>query len=618
MSEPLKQPPSIKAFPNDNVKRVVWWYGAVYKNASALSTTPLVDVALREIINFENNELGGATVVKIGLPQLDIVRLGTIWVGQHNTGTKWDNYNGTKTEPIKFEFDCSSPMIESINILDSKPDTDTPEQKNYTIPAYKYNLQSIDKETRYPFFNSKITKLLSVDNCTVLIPALELLTSTYTPKGQDIRCDLFSHSIDEALALHLDLEQSTGNVDGTYNITLKKDRHDTNIAFLAYLRCNHVSRSRASKIWSCLATKKTYPNGVLYYDHYPEIFPYHPKKLKLECDGLRLNDQTFLVFRINKYSIPDEHLIYPTTKEKGRSKGNIPQGDDLYVPPEYTVDADLPVTSEVDPGNNTGVAYITSEVTSSSNQSIIRQHAPGTDFENNANIQSLKPNTSTQLSSGDKNSSIDCKNTAKLKQYELEKKQSDREHIIQSEVIDLVRNALAELVGIRNSSIQSIKYLDENTEQYNDFKLASFPEGLFRKNATWSASNYESFVNKEGQKRYKFTPRKFLLAKITLKNATSAYLLEIDRKSSKTGFSGLIFNVPLSILSSYQLYVLLKTISKNKGTFRKRDGGKLIDIKLPVSSYHIYDHSLIENSMAKKMAKVIKIAEEKGVFLARH
>jgi hypothetical protein len=619
MSEQLKQGTPIEDFPNDNVRRVVWWYGAVYKNNSASSKTPLIGVALREIINYESNELGEAVIVKIGLPQLDIVRLGTVWVGQHNTGMKWDNYNGTKTESLRLEFDCSSSMVESINFLDSKPSSDTSKQKNYTIPAYKYNLWPIDKDSRYPFFNSKITKLLSVNNITVLIPALELLTSTYAPKGQDIRRDLFSHSIDEVLARHINLEQSAGNIDETYNITLKKNKHDTNIAFLAYLLCNHVSRSRASKIWSCLTTKRTNSNGVPYYDYYPEIFPYHPNKLKLQCDGLRLNDHTFLVFRINKYSIPDEHLIYSTTIEKGRSKGNIPKGDDLYVPTEHTVTADLPITSEVDPGNNAGVAYITSEVELDFNQSIIRQSVPGTDFENNANIHTLKPDAVTHLSSGEGNSTIDSKNIAALKQSEQKTSQSVQEHIDQSQIISLVHDALINLKSSSRSKLQSIKYIDENADIFNDFVLAIFPTTLFGKKDInkWPAFTFKPKpdLNKLGKKQYTIVPRKLLIAKLILNDAKTAYLLEIERKPSDGGFCGLIFNPDEQELSKGWLAAFLEKIALHKGTLRKRASGKFIDIPLPVQGYYIYDHYLAGDSMINLIARTIRKAEQKGVFL---
>lgn len=602
----------IEDFPDDDIERVIWWYGAAFINPSHTSTIPLVEVALRPIIS--NDTLGEAIVVKIGLPQLNNVRIGSIWKGQSCTGRKRPGY-----EKKCFEFEFEASTIESINFK-AKKTRSLPGKPHYFIPPYKYDLNSIPNEKGYPyhFENSKITKLISTNNVAVLIPALELFTSTYTPRNQEIRSDLFLLPVPDVLSQHINVGKSHVETDGKYTIFPKKGLHKSNSVFLAYLHCNPVTKERVHNLWTSLSVEKRALTGERYKDRYPIVLPYHPNSLKFNADGIWIDKDTFLVFRINKSSLPPEYEINLVSEENAAQTSYNENEDEIHVSPQHTVTASLPVTHEIDPETNAGVAYIKSEVDFFDEGPVINTITITSDSENNAIRNFLTPNTATQLSSGQESNSIDSKNVAKLKQSELEKKQSDREHIVQSEVIDLVRDALTELIEIGNSSIQSIKYLDENTEQYNGFKLASFPKSLFRKNATWSASNYESFVNKEGQKQYKFTPRKFLLAKITLKNATSAYLLDIDRKSSKTGFSGLIFNVPLSTLSSYQLYDLLKTISKNKGTFRKRDSGKLIDIKLPVASYYIYDHSLIENSMAKKMAKVIKIAEEKGTFLASH
>ncbi|MGZ3797825.1 MAG: hypothetical protein ACXVB1_15750 [Pseudobdellovibrionaceae bacterium] len=608
MSNNHNQTIVIDAFPDDDVERVVWWYGAAFINISHASTIPLIEVALRPIIS--NDGLGAAIVVKVGLPQLNNVRIGSIWKGQSCTRINRHGY-----EKECFEFKLETSTIESINFKTKKPDS-LPDKPHYFIPPYKYDLHSIPKEKGYPyhFENSKITKLISTNNVTVLILALELFTSTYTPRNQEIRSDLFLLPVPDVLPRHINLEKSHVDADGKYTIFLKKGLHKSNSVFLAYLQCNPISQERVRKLWTSLSVEKRVSIGENHKDRYPIVHPYHPNSFKFNADGIWLNKDTFLVFRINKSSLPAEYEINLVSEGNGDHTKNNENQDEIYVSPQHTVAANLPITHEIDPETNAGIAYIKSEVEFFDDGPLINTTTITSDSENNAIRNFLTPNAATHLSSGQESNSLDSKNVAKLKQSEIEKEHSDREHIDQSQVINLVHDALAELIEIENSSIQSIKYLDENAEQYDDFKLASFPRSLFRKNATWPASNYELFVNKEGEKQYKFTPRKFLLAKITLKNATSVYLLEIDRNSSKTGFSGLIFNVPLSTLSSRQLYDLLKTISENKGTFRKRESGKLIDIKLPVSSYHIYDHSLIENSMTKKMAKVVKIAEEKGVF----
>lgn len=608
MSNNPNQTVVIDDFPDDDIERVIWWYGAAFINLSHTSTIPLVEVALRPIIS--NDTLGESIVVKIGLPQLNNVRIGSIWKGRFCTRK---NRHGYKKECFEFEFETSA--IESINFKTRKPDSPS-EKPHYFIPPYKYDLHSIPNENDYPyhFGNSKITKLISKNNVTVLIPALELFTSTYTPRNQEIRSDLFLLPVPDVLSRHINLEKSHAETDGKYTIFPKTGLHKSNSVFLAYLQCNPVTKERVHKLWTSLSVEKRAPTGEKHKDRYPIVLPYHPNSLKFNADGIWLNKDTFLVFRINKFSLPAEYEINLISEENCDHTSFNENRDEIYVPPQHAVAANLPITHQIDPETNAGVAYIKSEVDFFDEGPVINTTTITSDSENNAIRNFLTPNTATHLSSGQESSLIDSQNVAKLKQSELEKEQSDREHVDQTQVIDLVRDALAELVEIGNSSIQSIKYLDENTEQYSDFKLASFPEALYRKNATWPG-NYK-FMNKDGKKKLQFMPRKFLLAKITLKNATSAYLLEIDRKSSESGFYGLIFNVPASSLSKIQLYGLLETISKNKGTFRKRDSGALIDIKLPVSIYHIYDHrSFTEQPLiVKKMDEVIKIAQEKGIF----
>jgi hypothetical protein len=586
----------IEDFPDDDIERVIWWYGAAFINPSHTSTIPLVEVALRPIIS--NDALGEAIVVKVGLPQLNNVRIGSIWKGQSYTGRKWPGY-----EKKCFEFEFETSTIESINFK-AKKTSSLPGKPHYFIPPYKYDLNSIPNEKGYPyhFENSKITKLISTNNVAVLIPALELFTSTYTPRNQEIRSDLFLLPVPDVLSRHINVGKSHIETYGKYTIFPKKRLHKSNSVFLAYLHCNPVTKERVHNLWTSLSVEKKTLTGERYKDRYPIVLPYHPNSFKFNADGIWIDKDTFLVFRINKSSLPPEYEINLVSEENNDQTSYNENGDEIHVSPQHKVAANLPITHNIDPEKNAGVAYIKSEVDFFDEGPVINTTTITSDSENNAIRNFLTPNTATHLSSGQESNSIDSQNVAKLKQSELENKfkneQSAKEQIDQTQIIDLVRDALTELIKIEDSSIQSIKYLNENTDQCADFKLASFPKSLFRKNATWPGK------------------REFLLAQITLENATSAFLLEIDRKSSESGFCGLIFNIPTSSLSKDQLYTLLEKISENKGIFRKRGGGTLVDIKLPVSSYHIYDHrSFTELPLTvKRLNEEIKIAEEKGVF----
>ena len=546
------------------------------------------------------------SILKIGVPQLDIARIGSIWKGRRYTGKNWDQY-AVPIEKQLFEFNFSTSIIESIDFF-SKNSQDS---FSYYIPYHKYNLQSIPNDNDYKvhFRNSKITRLTSSNDDVVLIPALELLTSAYTPKGQDIRLDLLSYPVNEVLRRHINLEKSKGVEGETYKIFLEKERHSSNSIFLAYLFCNVESQRRVSKLWASLAIGT---NGGA---KFPEVFPYHPSNLKVSVEGIRLSDNCFLVFRINKISLPTENKI-----EVDREKMNMINDDKLNNPSMYrsstVVDSDLPVTSEVDPSTNAGVAYITSDVNFFPEQPSVSIIEVSADYENNTISQRIRPDMPTALSSGQKNSSIESKNTAELQQSEIETKEPEEIPIESAQNIYLIQQVLRDLISDVSSPVSSVNYIDENVNLLDTLTLAIFPKDLFNTQgiSKWSAIYTESWKDKEGKIRYTFTPRKLLIVKITLVNGEYAYLLEIEKKSSEKGFSGLIFNVSDAELSKENLFKLLEEIAKNKGKFRRRGHGNLIDIELSTKDQYIYDHSPIQNSMLKKMNKVIQSAVENSVF----
>jgi len=118
---PSKITYSINSFPDDNKERIIWWYGAVSFSSSPDSTTPEVEVTLK-IINRKklgkNRQLSEkASIHKIALAQLDLVRIGSIWKGRKQTGDVWDNFE-THTFEFKFQKDQN---IECIDCFDKVP-----------------------------------------------------------------------------------------------------------------------------------------------------------------------------------------------------------------------------------------------------------------------------------------------------------------------------------------------------------------------------------------------------------------------------------------------------------------------------------------------------------------
>ena len=604
MRKNLLSPYCIKEFPNDSVKRVVWLYGAVSRNSSA-STQSLVDIALRAIKT--GGELGQAIVLKIAVAQLDIVRLGSIWQGRYSTDKNWSNYKNEH-----FKFDLMNTTVESVNY--SSPNLN--DTRYNRLLLHKYPMSVPDKNGYWHrFTHSQLTKLRFINAITVLIPALEMLTSTYTPKHQKIRSDLLSRSIDDVLLKQIYLDKSMGNRKGVYHLSLQEMKHKSNIIFIAYLLCNSVTKARVSKIWGSIATDlRQYSGETDLYKH-PIVLPYHPNSLKIDVEGVWLDRSSFFVLRIMKVSLPVEHEINVQIDENVNLVSTNPEIDQdiIYMRSQNVIPGNLPITCESDPGATSGIAYIKSEIDFFPEEPLINILNSVTESENNAKRLFNDPNDLSYFSSGDLSYSSDADDIAKLKQSELEQESSTKT-IDKSQIIAIVNAALVEILIEDGSSIESLMYIDGKANQYPEYTLALFPEDFFGAPGIgkWSAYDYQSEKNPSNKVYYKTTPRKLLLVQITLKNINHCiYLLEIERRPSESGFCGLIFNISEKILSEERLIKLLKVISKNKGKFRKRDNNQLVNLELPVLIHHVYEHSMIEKKTGKeKMERVIRKAEE--------
>ena len=105
---------------------------------------------------------------------------------------------------------------------------------------------------------------------------------------------------------------------------------------IAYASLNQITRQRLSK------TRASLENGMV--DKYPVILPYQPTSLSIQGDGFWINENTFFMLRINKYSLPNDYEIELIKEEldieeskkendKNKSYGQIPRNLDDYQLP---------------------------------------------------------------------------------------------------------------------------------------------------------------------------------------------------------------------------------------------------------------------------------------------
>ena len=186
--------PPLENFPNDDIYRVVWGYGSVQKGSTVTGVPEihilLVDVFFNEFIN--KFELSNQTrVIKISIAQLDIVRYMTIWKGQKRLNGFWEDFLEYESN-ARFDLDTTDSMSIKYSSLNQNG------TYSYLFPYNKYKIANINKQNFGKFTNSTFTKI-SNDNYDVIVPSMELYTSTYTPHEQQIRNKLVQYSLDNTI-----------------------------------------------------------------------------------------------------------------------------------------------------------------------------------------------------------------------------------------------------------------------------------------------------------------------------------------------------------------------------------------------------------------------------------
>lgn len=567
----------ILAFPNDNKSRVIWWYGPVVKNISD-SNIPLVKILTRQLVS--NNTLANEVeIFKVSISELDIVRIGTIWKGQERMDNYYSNLN---IREYSFDFTSSEPAsirFNEIKTLGSK-----------YIPISAYNLGNLGtkKSTIFQFLNSTITKLTSKNGETILIPSLEFLTSAIAPEHKLIRAELLLDSLDNLLNQYIVAAHI--NDEYEYVIETHHNHYDSNITLLSYLQLNTVSRSRLSQLYASM--EKSVFNDkidIVYEERYPIVLPYHPSDFLLRGEGIEIGENTFLMLRINAYSLPTNHSIQNiTTKYESNPSEELLSVVDKTIPinDDRHKNNFSPITQEQSPHKDAGKCYIKSEVSRiGAHPKII------TSIKNKKNHETVsfhkpKEQQITTLSAGDPRAEISLEGIAQIKQSSLKK---------EFDISNNIRKVIDELNTLtKQNKIKDFSYISQDASKKKDQTFCELSKDCYEKTQNrWHIKNKIIQVNK----KYLFVYRKFLIVQIIMHNEECYYLLEIEQKRTEA-FFGLIFQVKQKLTSS-AITELLQTIAKNKGVFKNRVNKKLVSTKIPVYKSFIYEHratsSLLEN-----------------------
>lgn len=545
----------VEAFPDDDRLRIVWAYGAIYKNIGK-TAVPYVDILLKEItldpIILTNNH----TYIKISVAQLDIVRYMTIWCGNKRITEFWEKFKNKSC--INFHFSLDTKLASSITYKES-------------LDSYfKSDIYKIDgiesKKDYWHFANATFTKF-KVGTKTVLIPSLELFTSTFAPLNQKLRYKLFQYNLDDVLDEYI---KSSEIVDeNKYLIELKEYKYKNSLFFLAYAKFNGITRKRLFDIRASLEISSQYP------ERYPVILPYHPSEIEFNVNGVLLDDNTFLIFRINEYSLPaDNEVIECIEKIEYENTGkNGPEKP--YKRYTSEIEDNLPIQGEENPYSLNGSKNINSsiKILKSSKHTLtkiekIKKITPSnsktTIIENNEDIDNISSGIDNQSSSSFHTGRINV--VAPIEGGLIKPTVS----------FSLIINALNTLKNKKiflnkNIYINDYKFIDLLCNENSEYTKTTFFNAL--KNTDTKLNNWVKInkdikeENSDKAKRSFLRFRRYLLIKIMLNNSDFMYLFEVDKKG-KEGYLGFIFNFNKKIDEDTLLKLLEQTYD-NRGLMKK-------------------------------------------------
>jgi len=592
--------PVVGNFPKDDKLRVVWMYGAVYKNIGR-TRAPEIKIMLKEVL--PSGELSNTQIFrKISIAQLDIVRHMTIWRGNRRTISLWKSFGDAYVADKLFSLNTDT--SKSISFTEKRPNSGY----GY-FPPYRYKMDRIENKSDYwDFANTTYTKIESDKGTTVIVPSMELFTSTYVPQEQKLRNRLVQYRLDDVLAVYIKSGQIIGD---NYHLELYGSKQETNIAFLAYAKFNNVSRQRLSKLFTSLEISSNFP------ERYPVVLPYHPTEMDVEGDGIWLDESTFFMFRINKYSLPTDNevesyateLVYKDDESKEKKKQYV------KVPQELD-DTDIPITNDYNPHTNNASQHILSEVsTLNANNTRIKHRKESITILNNVDLKIDIDNTEdiTQISSGEADQTSDSENTGNIK---IDSKE-EKSYLQQSDVLKLVISALNYLkaekvnlaVGEDEVFIEKIFFVDEVCALSEQQMTTQFLRVLIkagRKVDSWAKKV------KNGKNGREFIGyRNYILLKIVLSDSRYAYLFEIDRKDTENGFSGMILGLAHlnEEIDTHILSELLNEVMLKLGVLKKVEVAGLKKM--------CFNHAIKDDSLNANIKNTLRRATKKGLFLSK-
>lgn len=280
-------------------RKVVWWYGAVKKNARAQSL-PHVVVWCRKL--FSDGSLGDAFGIDVGITDLGLLSLGTIWDG-----------NSCKQQ-LAFEEQTFSVNVSADRwSLTSQHEHYTQFRKPLIEPsAYPLKFGLRDR--------SRVLEFRTDCDRRLLIPCLEFYSRYYGRSGHVTRV-LATYPWDDA-ECRLYAPFHYAETPGHWPIKLASSTYNADAVFLAHVKYDPFANQAARYIYSRLDKQYNELGGKAFL----EATPWFQGPTTLLVQGVWLDERTFLGLRITGGSEPQGVEIDVHRENSGAAAEAAPEG----------------------------------------------------------------------------------------------------------------------------------------------------------------------------------------------------------------------------------------------------------------------------------------------------
>lgn len=586
----------VESFPDDNKLRVVYATGSVLHTSDFVSN-PLVNV-LVALTPQENQE---PLLIQVPISDLDIVRRGSVWLGQKRVTIREQEYFKFQSR-VKGKYQC---LEEDFTIDEIPLESQLLKYKTklqggeYLVSFDSFNLPrcedknpKIDHKNRIGVRDS-YCNVFENNGIQYVIPCMEIFSSLYAPMRKDLRRMIMTHTKEAILEKYVSMDDKNFRIhsDKEISLKLKTNLGDSSTVFLGHLLLSDY----ANEVFELI--KLNIGNSDDFGNMYPMIKPYFVGKTRITGKGVWLNeDKTrMLVLRINSFLLPSDIKVKVIEKRNVTSgTENSPKLDEKPTVTRLLVgESELNIKIDRPAGTGSRKDYVLTEVQTTVSDGVItrttelkytpriiendsednKENDDGEDEYIDYGTQITKFITPerevvTDVASGEK-CTIQYDDLIEIIEIREKNPLTDPEKVPLH-----VFNAIMELKNDEDGIFcKVITYDGENSERYEDFIISyvGFPE---IEASNWSGKSPNEY------REILLLELFFLESKVAnIEINKKYYLLEIIRQKPEDLYSGYLLKLN-KCFDEVMLKHLLSELSTCKGRMMNADLQRYsIDIK---------------------------------------